>query len=116
MDDGAGRVWGGWNGITVRQGAASGPGATQRSRQTLRFDLAKEPSAEGGSDGCAAAWGGARDSGFGREHGEAAIENFTETKTVWIKYGSGLSGVARSRIKLTELADCAVDAVGAGYR
>jgi aldehyde dehydrogenase (NAD+) len=29
-------------------------------------------------------WGGARDSGFGREHGEAAIENFTEPKTVWI--------------------------------
>jgi len=29
-------------------------------------------------------WGGVRDSGFGREHGEAAIENFTESKTVWI--------------------------------
>jgi aldehyde dehydrogenase (NAD+) len=29
-------------------------------------------------------WGGARDSGFGREHGEAAIENVTEPKTVWI--------------------------------
>lgn len=29
-------------------------------------------------------WGGARDSGFGREHGDAAIENFTEPKTVWI--------------------------------
>jgi aldehyde dehydrogenase (NAD+) len=29
-------------------------------------------------------WGGARDSGFGREHGESAIENFTEPKAVWI--------------------------------
>jgi aldehyde dehydrogenase (NAD+) len=29
-------------------------------------------------------WGGARDSGFGREHGDAAIENFTEPKVVWI--------------------------------
>jgi aldehyde dehydrogenase (NAD+) len=29
-------------------------------------------------------WGGARDSGFGREHGEAAIENFTEPKVMWI--------------------------------
>nr|WP_244444254.1 aldehyde dehydrogenase family protein [Lutibaculum baratangense] len=29
-------------------------------------------------------WGGSRDSGFGREHGEAAIENFTEPKAVWI--------------------------------
>jgi aldehyde dehydrogenase (NAD+) len=32
-------------------------------------------------------WGGSRDSGFGREHGEAAIENFTESKTVWINTG-----------------------------
>jgi aldehyde dehydrogenase (NAD+) len=32
-------------------------------------------------------WGGARDSGFGREHGEAAIENFTEPKVVWINTG-----------------------------
>ena len=32
-------------------------------------------------------WGGARDSGFGREHGDAAIENFTEPKTVWINTG-----------------------------
>jgi aldehyde dehydrogenase (NAD+) len=32
-------------------------------------------------------WGGARDSGFGREHGEAAIENFTEPKSVWINTG-----------------------------
>ncbi len=29
-------------------------------------------------------WGGTRDSGFGREHGDVAIENFTEPKTVWI--------------------------------
>ena len=33
------------------------------------------------------AWGGARNSGFGREHGEAAIENFTEPKAVWINTG-----------------------------
>jgi aldehyde dehydrogenase (NAD+) len=32
-------------------------------------------------------WGGARDSGFGREHGEAAIENFTEAKVMWINTG-----------------------------
>ncbi len=32
-------------------------------------------------------WGGARDSGFGREHGDAAIENFTEPKAVWIQIG-----------------------------
>ena len=32
-------------------------------------------------------WGGARDSGFGREHGDAAIENFTEPKAVWINTG-----------------------------
>lgn len=29
-------------------------------------------------------WGGARDSGFGREHGEMAIENFKEPKVAWI--------------------------------
>src|ERR1700760_3685193 len=29
-------------------------------------------------------WGGVRDSGFGREHGAAAIENFTEPKAVWM--------------------------------
>jgi aldehyde dehydrogenase (NAD+) len=29
-------------------------------------------------------WGGVRDSGFGREHGSAAIENFTEPKAVWM--------------------------------
>ncbi|HEY0182583.1 MAG TPA: aldehyde dehydrogenase family protein [Rhodopila sp.] len=32
-------------------------------------------------------WGGARDSGFGREHGDVAVENFTEPKTVWISTG-----------------------------
>jgi acyl-CoA reductase-like NAD-dependent aldehyde dehydrogenase len=32
-------------------------------------------------------WGGSRDSGFGREHGDIAIENFTEPKTVWINTG-----------------------------
>ena len=29
-------------------------------------------------------WGGAGDSGLGREHGDAALENFTEPKTVWL--------------------------------
>ncbi|MBW7967832.1 aldehyde dehydrogenase family protein [Bradyrhizobium sp. BR 10289] len=29
-------------------------------------------------------WGGERDSGFGREHGTAALENFTEPKAVWM--------------------------------
>ncbi len=33
-------------------------------------------------------WGGSRDSGFGREHGDMAIENFTETKVVWINTGA----------------------------
>jgi aldehyde dehydrogenase (NAD+) len=33
-------------------------------------------------------WGGSRDSGFGREHGDTAIENFTEPKAVWINTGS----------------------------
>jgi aldehyde dehydrogenase (NAD+) len=32
-------------------------------------------------------WGGARDSGFGREHGDEAITNFTEPKVVWINTG-----------------------------
>jgi aldehyde dehydrogenase (NAD+) len=32
-------------------------------------------------------WGGNRDSGFGREHGDIAIENFTEPKAVWINTG-----------------------------
>jgi len=32
-------------------------------------------------------WGGSRDSGFGREHGDAAIENFTEPKVMWINTG-----------------------------
>ena len=29
-------------------------------------------------------WGGERDSGLGREHGTAAIENFTEPKAIWM--------------------------------
>jgi aldehyde dehydrogenase (NAD+) len=29
-------------------------------------------------------WGGSGESGVGREHGESAIENFTEPKTVWL--------------------------------
>ena len=29
-------------------------------------------------------WGGTGESGFGREHGEAALENFTEPKTIWL--------------------------------
>jgi acyl-CoA reductase-like NAD-dependent aldehyde dehydrogenase len=29
-------------------------------------------------------WGGARDSGLGREHGDAAIDNFTEPKAIWL--------------------------------
>jgi aldehyde dehydrogenase (NAD+) len=32
-------------------------------------------------------WGGMRDSGYGREHGDIAIENFTEPKAVWIHTG-----------------------------
>jgi aldehyde dehydrogenase (NAD+) len=32
-------------------------------------------------------WGGTGDSGFGREHGEVAIENFTEPKAIWINTG-----------------------------
>jgi aldehyde dehydrogenase (NAD+) len=32
-------------------------------------------------------WGGNRDSGFGREHAEVAIDNFTEPKAVWINTG-----------------------------
>ena len=32
-------------------------------------------------------WSGSRDSGFGREHGDVAIENFTEPKAVWINTG-----------------------------
>jgi aldehyde dehydrogenase (NAD+) len=32
-------------------------------------------------------WGGSGDSGFGREHGDVAIENFTEPKAVWINTG-----------------------------
>ena len=33
-------------------------------------------------------WGGCRDSGLGREHGEVALENFTEPKSVWIAHGA----------------------------
>ena len=33
-------------------------------------------------------WGGNRDSGFGREHGDVALENFTEPKAVWINTGA----------------------------
>ena len=29
-------------------------------------------------------WGGTGESGFGREHGEAALEHFTEPKTIWL--------------------------------
>jgi aldehyde dehydrogenase (NAD+) len=29
-------------------------------------------------------WGGSGDSGFGREHGDIALQNFTEPKAVWI--------------------------------
>jgi aldehyde dehydrogenase (NAD+) len=29
-------------------------------------------------------WGGSGESGLGREHGEAAIENFTQPKAVWL--------------------------------
>jgi aldehyde dehydrogenase (NAD+) len=29
-------------------------------------------------------WGGSGDSGFGREHGDVAIANFTEPKSVWV--------------------------------
>jgi aldehyde dehydrogenase (NAD+) len=32
-------------------------------------------------------WGGNRDSGFGREHGDIALQNFTEPKVVWINTG-----------------------------
>jgi aldehyde dehydrogenase (NAD+) len=29
-------------------------------------------------------WGGSGESGFGREHGESALENFTVPKAVWL--------------------------------
>jgi aldehyde dehydrogenase (NAD+) len=29
-------------------------------------------------------WGGSGESGVGREHGDAAIENFTEPKAIWL--------------------------------
>ena len=32
-------------------------------------------------------WGGNGDSGFGREHGDIALQNFTEPKAVWINTG-----------------------------
>jgi aldehyde dehydrogenase (NAD+) len=32
-------------------------------------------------------WGGSGDSGFGREHGDIALQNFTEPKAVWINTG-----------------------------
>lgn len=33
-------------------------------------------------------WGGSGDSGLGREHGDAAIENFTEPKAIWLSLRS----------------------------
>ncbi len=33
-------------------------------------------------------WGGAGESGLGREHGEAALENFTEPKAIWLALDS----------------------------
>ena len=33
-------------------------------------------------------WGGERDSGLGREHGTAAIQNFTEPKAIWVNLGA----------------------------
>jgi aldehyde dehydrogenase (NAD+) len=33
-------------------------------------------------------WGGAGESGFGREHGDAALENFTEPKAIWLALDS----------------------------
>ena len=33
-------------------------------------------------------WGGSGESGFGREHGEAALENFTEPKAIWLALDS----------------------------
>jgi aldehyde dehydrogenase (NAD+) len=29
-------------------------------------------------------WGGSGESGFGREHGDSAIDNFTVPKAVWL--------------------------------
>ena len=42
-------------------------------------------------------WGGNRDSGFGREHGDIAIENFTEPKAVWINTGGASEPRQRAR-------------------
>jgi aldehyde dehydrogenase (NAD+) len=33
-------------------------------------------------------WGGSGESGFGREHGDAALENFTEPKAIWLALDS----------------------------
>ena len=33
-------------------------------------------------------WGGSGESGLGREHGEAALENFTEAKAIWLALDS----------------------------
>lgn len=32
-------------------------------------------------------WGGSGESGFGREHGDAALQNFTEPKSIWLALG-----------------------------
>src|SRR6202043_3983678 len=40
-------------------------------------------------------WGGVRDSGFGREHGTAAIDNFTEPKAVWMNLNVCAIGPSR---------------------
>ena len=37
-------------------------------------------------------WGGTGESGFGREHGEAALENFTEPKTIWLSLHNPVHG------------------------
>jgi len=34
-------------------------------------------------------WGGTRDSGFGRELGQAALESYTESKTIWVALNGG---------------------------
>jgi hypothetical protein len=49
---------------------------------------------------CRLALGGARDSGFGREHGQSAIENFTEPKAVWINTGPDASVEVTTRSSL----------------
>jgi hypothetical protein len=42
-------------------------------------------------------WGGTRDSGFGREHGTAAIDNFTEPKAVGARRSVRSSGGERAQ-------------------